>query len=628
MKMSRILKGVWCGLAIASLLSMPAKAGMTVMLDKDFDGDPVGTTKPSSAAGEYWMPREDYGIPSAWLNVIDTDAPHGRRHSLRIEGTYVTLELPWILDDLQVEYHMRFDYDPDVIGSGLADWTRAPGLARIELRTTPGGGYQKGRLLVPKGYVEDDPFRDLMVTYGYLDEVIDPEKWNKFTIYFDYDNDELLIRINNGKIHRAVTGVKAWGYPQPRLAWWGLGDKFEEFTHLQNLVITDRGEFVPPDTGGVYPYPVVNLTDNDYPEEPPRIDAGRVVWQGHDERDHEIFLYDIAAGVTAKITDNAHIDRNPQIDGSRIAWESCNWVNPCGIYLHDSDSGSTTRIAWRGAAPQIDGDYVVWQGGGTSDGLEIYLRDTAAGETTRLTTNASMDNGAQIDDGQVVWQWWNWGGYNIYHYDIATGEKTLLPRGDQVRIDAGLVVWQGHDGSDHEIYLYDAAVGVTTQISDNEGGDARPQIDAGRIVWQMNDGNDWEISLHDIASGATTRLTDNDFDDVEPQIDAGRVVWQAHDGNDWEIFLYDSATGTTVQMTDNALDDQYPQIDGLHVVWQGTDGVRPEVFLATLIPGPEEQELPPGREEPTAGSGMGEKEGWEDAAPPGFDEGKKEGWTK
>jgi len=70
----------------------------------------------------------------------------------------------------------------------------------------------------------------------------------------------------------------------------------------------------------------------------PQIDAGKVVWEGYDGSDWEIFLYN--GTTTTQITSNSYNDYSPQIDAGKIVWygDSPDYE----IFLYDG--GTTTQI--------------------------------------------------------------------------------------------------------------------------------------------------------------------------------------------------------------------------------------------------------------------------------------------
>jgi beta propeller repeat protein len=63
---------------------------------------------------------------------------------------------------------------------------------------------------------------------------------------------------------------------------------------------------------------VTRLTDNSYEDQAPRISGPRVVWQGWDGNDYEIFCYNIISAATTQLTNNNYDDEGPEVSGQNI----------------------------------------------------------------------------------------------------------------------------------------------------------------------------------------------------------------------------------------------------------------------------------------------------------------------
>jgi len=319
------------------------------------------------------------------------------------------------------------------------------------------------------------------------------------------------------------------------------------------------------------------LTDNEYDDGLPQIDAGNVAWEGFDGNDSEIFLYD--GTNTIQLTNNEYNDGTPQIDAGNVVWYGWDG-NDSEVFLYDGTTTiQLTNNEFYDGEPQIDAGNVVWIGWDWNDS-EVFLYDGT--NTIQLTDNEYDDgypeyNIPRIDEGKVVWSVWHGSDAGIFLYDgTTTIQLTDSENNMNVQIDAGNVVWS----RDGEIFLYDGT--NTIQLTDNEYYNLHPQIDAGNVMWNGWDGNDWEVFLYDGTN--TIQLTDNEYDDgtiisgiTADQIDAGNVVWFGWDGNDWEVFLYDGTN--TIQLTDNEYNDVFPQIDAGNVMWVGWDGNDAEIFI-------------------------------------------------
>jgi Tol biopolymer transport system component len=305
----------------------------------------------------------------------------------------------------------------------------------------------------------------------------------------------------------------------------------------------------------------------------PRVNSsGRVVWQGFDGEDYEIYSANADGTGFVQITNNALSDEAPAIN---------------------------------------DAGQVVWQ---AFDGrsYDIYTARADGTGLRRITSNTSNEWHAAINSaGRIVWDHWDGRDYEIFSANFDGSGVTQLtsnnassgkPRDDVwPRIaDDGRVVWAGYDGTDWEIYSCMATGGSITQLTDNVWDDEYPQISrtGGHVVWQARvaSGNT-EVFAASATGGPVVRLTSNSREDWWPQVNsAGTVVWMGHDGTgggDWEI-MRGSVTGVPgpVAVTSNFTHDQYPRIDEVgRIVWQGFDGGDWEIYSLDAAPGAPIQRL-------------------------------------
>jgi Tol biopolymer transport system component len=133
-------------------------------------------------------------------------------------------------------------------------------------------------------------------------------------------------------------------------------------------------------------YSTKSITQNAYTDWSPQInDNGRVVWQGFDGTDFEIFVYDNAMHVTTQLTNNTYEDNSPQINNNG-------------------------QVVWVGQT---------YFGGGNKD---IFFYD---GTTTLRLTNNTVDEIAPMinDNGQIVWYGFDGTDYEIYLYSGASSHN-------------------------------------------------------------------------------------------------------------------------------------------------------------------------------------------------------------
>ena len=269
--------------------------------------------------------------------------------------------------------------------------------------------------------------------------------------------------------------------------------------------------------------PLVQVTNNSgaFDVAPQALDDGRILWQGWDGNDYEI--YSQAPNQSAvKLTSNSSPDTMPQMNAA----------------------GQTVWMNWDGS------DWEVWYNLGSgpvqltnnAGAFDVLPQITVNRTTTQLTTNSLPDVAPQVNQtGQITWMQWDNGNWQVC-YDVGSGPVRLTTTGNnqspQIAAD-GQIYWQGWDGADFELYQYNPGSGVTKKLTNNAVDDVTPMVRNGVLVWSQWDGHDYEIYQYFFNYNLSRRLTNDDYDDQHPRVDAtGRIVWMKWDGNDYEIYSY------------------------------------------------------------------------------------------
>jgi beta propeller repeat protein len=343
----------------------------------------------------------------------------------------------------------------------------------------------------------------------------------------------------------------------------------------------------------------VRITYNEYNDEYPSISGNKIVWQGWDGFDYEIYCYDIQTGGTSEITHNVFDDDLPFIEGNLIVWHYCETYLDVHLYVHDLGSGETTELTqdtivhptpYVFVPYDVDDPYVVWK-----EETIIYLYDSSTGETAQLADT------------------------------IESGEQWNIPS-----ISQGRVVWTDNvDDSIQKTYLYDAADGETTEIRSSSMGASEVFIRGDRVVWlvplDMPSEED-AVYVLDLDTGEESLLTD-DFDVLDLTLgengiafcgapppyppyeenlyfygfqsgeinliaERGDLEWyQDTRGTDlvWhqvaltgrEIFHYNIETGVTSQVTHDIFTDELPRVDNGVIAWHGyaPDSETYEIYM-------------------------------------------------
>ena len=263
----------------------------------------------------------------------------------------------------------------------------------------------------------------------------------------------------------------------------------------------------------------IRITDNGYEDILPAVHGNAMVWQGRQNGEWEIFLYDIAAAQTLQITDNDYPDIAPQTDGRYVVWLGMN--NPGGnIFYYDTNSGLTTQVPETGydtikSPPRIADGRIVW----AAQDVErrsvwpgvIELHDIETGTSTNISAPADPDgnlddNTPVIDSTKVVWV--QTGSNNIestvFVHDLTSGDTFPAPDNfatvQSPTQDGNLSITTKFDSHDREIFLRHQRLRKNMQITDNDVEENHPKIHGNHLVWVSGLGAEQEIYL------GTTRL--------------------------------------------------------------------------------------------------------------------------
>ena len=105
----------------------------------------------------------------------------------------------------------------------------------------------------------------------------------------------------------------------------------------------------------------------------PRIDEGRIVWTSGDVwtaqapdpwPTYQVYVYDVATGVTTPLTNNIAGNLNPSIEGNLVAWQT---KLPAGgaIIAYDLTTDTAVQVSAQGDTvgyPDVDGTKIAWFG--------------------------------------------------------------------------------------------------------------------------------------------------------------------------------------------------------------------------------------------------------------------------
>jgi beta propeller repeat protein len=256
-----------------------------------------------------------------------------------------------------------------------------------------------------------------------------------------------------------------------------------------------------------------------------------------------------------------------------------------------SQAGQITSNAYEDTSPYIKGNYLVWQGFVDGD-WDIFLYNIASGETIQITNNDYGDVSPQTDGHYVAWLGFSNPGGEIFLYDIATQTTTQITTDTNVdsppQIANGVVVWAAQELTTSvepgDIFLYRTGTQQTEQLTNNALDDSSPGINNVHVVWTQKNGSNTTLFLYDLPSGPSYQAPGGFVWQDSPQTDGNLSVYSRVVGNDREIFVRNTRhTGpkSSEQLTDNAMVDKYPRISGNSVAWVGGEDQASEIFLVS-----------------------------------------------
>jgi len=256
------------------------------------------------------------------------------------------------------------------------------------------------------------------------------------------------------------------------------------------------------------------------------------------------------------------------------------WIdnNSSILYYWDQSSIQTVYTGFMHGF-QIDNGTVVYS---FWDGGDYEIATWAGGSVTQWTSNTYSDAYPVISGSRVAWMR-TLTTNDDWEIMTSTGGPPIQLSSNSVS-DQGLAM-HGSDlfwlasNPEARVWRYDGSTAYpVSAVGDYACDSLIHDADGDHATWIATygaAGDDREVVYYD---GSTAiRLTDNLIDDAFPKLSGDRVVWQGRGGidggMDYEIFLYDG--GTTTQLTVNDLNDEYPDVSATHVVWIQTDSPAP-----------------------------------------------------
>ena len=349
----------------------------------------------------------------------------------------------------------------------------------------------------------------------------------------------------------------------------------------------------------------VRLTFNTNDDYYPWIDGNKIVWQGFDNWDYEIYCYDTQTGETTEISHNLFGDFHPIVDGDYVLWTHVEG-DDAYLLLHDLESGETVQLSqgdyttigrFEGDnGTLIDGGLVTWR-----EQRQVFLYDASTGETIQITDNDEGNRFPTVSQGRVAWTSTDSGNTRkVYLYDVTTGETEEIYSSpdflSEVKISGDHLAWRQYMGADPgpiwDIFVHDVSTGETRRITGTDKYNNLHAVAEQGVAWTAwgGTGSFDGVFFYDFATGETNLVVDGSEQTADRLYAKGSdLVWQGTHLLGVDVFHYDILTGEVTRVSRGIVTDEYPTADSGRVVWQAYDVTSGhyEIFLGIPSPGSE-----------------------------------------
>lgn len=239
------------------------------------------------------------------------------------------------------------------------------------------------------------------------------------------DNDIYLRDVLSGGEVRVTTSSRNEAFPQiygNKVTWMEFGDPAGPAIYLSDLTTGSRVK-VANTYNPYYDFDGYQIAYNVASPFPVNID---------------IYLYDVATGISSRVTTSTMIDNTPTIENKKLIWvRTVGGPSGSDLMFRDfSAPNGSERILVDPGTPSEPDNYrnlaVFTSSLNEVFGSELYLYDLQTNISTMISAANAQAIGPQIYDDKVVWADWRSGDADIYMIGVVNNSKCGDLNGDGI----------------------------------------------------------------------------------------------------------------------------------------------------------------------------------------------------